>query len=220
MFVIVYILPDEKRLKNNEIGLHNQVHVRWRFRVFWICTKNDFVLLLFCTIRNKVQYDNKTYREIWRMYIIFTVIIDIITRCFDVTLTWKIAYSTQALWYTVFWKLYDHVVFKTGIYNSNNDFQHYHYFENKSYNWKRCEFQNERFKTFKQNILELRLDVTLSKISKQRLKIYKPHKVYKIFQKNPLNIAFISMMGLKFFSTYYWFSQLAVWTVFGVFVLS
>ena len=43
---------------NNWIGLHYQAHLRWRFQVFWICTKNVFVLLLFCTIRNKVQYDN------------------------------------------------------------------------------------------------------------------------------------------------------------------
>ena len=40
------------------IGLHYQAHLRWRFRVFWVCTKNVFVLLLFCTIHNKVQYDN------------------------------------------------------------------------------------------------------------------------------------------------------------------
>ena len=48
--------------------------------------------------QNQVFYQ----REILRMYIIFPVIIDIITRCCDAALTWRIVYSTQALSYTTF----------------------------------------------------------------------------------------------------------------------
>jgi len=96
------LVPDQKRLENNRIGLHYQAHLRWRFRVFWICTKNVCVLLLFCTIRNKVQYENKTYREILPLYIIFSVIIDMITHCFDTAFTTSITYYLQALLYTAF----------------------------------------------------------------------------------------------------------------------
>jgi len=49
----------------------------------------------------------------------------------------------------------------------------------------KSRFQNEKFEACKQNILELRLDVTLQKNSKQRVKIYKPHKLSNIFWKNP-----------------------------------
>jgi len=45
----------------------------------------------------------------------------------------------------------------------------------------KSRFQNEKFEACKQNILELRLDVTLQKNSKQRVKIYKPHKLSNIF---------------------------------------
>jgi len=152
---------------------------------FWICTKKKFVLLLFCTIRNKVQYDNQIYREILREYIIFPVIINMITRCFDAALTWRIAYSRQALFYTAFafplFKNSHHVLHNTGMHNSIDDFQHYCYCGNKSYNW----IQNEKFKACKQNILELRIDVTLQKNSKQRAKTIKPHKLSNIFWKNP-----------------------------------
>ena len=57
------------------------------FEFFEFVPKIVFVLLLFCTIRNKMQYDNKTYREILRMCTIFPVIIDIISRCCDDALT-------------------------------------------------------------------------------------------------------------------------------------
>ena len=50
---------------------------------------------------------------------------------------------------------------------------------------KRCESQNEKFKACKQSILEIRLDVTLQKNSKQRAKVYNPQKISNIFGKNP-----------------------------------
>jgi len=83
------------------------------------------------------------------------------------------------------WKISHHVLHNTGMHNSNDDFQHYCYCGNKSYNWKRCEFQNEKFEAVKQNILELRSDVTLQKNSKQRAKVYKSDKLWNIFWENP-----------------------------------
>ena len=145
-----------------------------------------------------------------REYIIFPVIIDIIIRCCDPALTWRIAYFAQALLYTAFefqfiknlssccaqhW----HAQFKWS-------FQHYRYCENKSYNWKRCEFQNEKFKAYKQNVLELRLDVTLQSISNQRAKVCKPHKLWVLSCKSSIKYCRYSHDRFKVFATYYWFS--------------
>ena len=58
------------------------------FEVFEFVPKKFLFLLLFGTIRNKVQ--RHTYREILSLDIIFAVIIHIITRCFYADCTKKI----------------------------------------------------------------------------------------------------------------------------------
>ena len=64
----------------------------------------EFIPKMFLSCCYSARYAKKckTYREILPLYIIFPVIIHIITRCLDPAFTRKITYYIQALFYTAF----------------------------------------------------------------------------------------------------------------------
>ena len=101
----------------------------------------------------------------------------------------------------------------TGIHHSNDDFQHCCYLQNKSHNWQQCEFQNEKYLTCKQNVLEHSLDVTLLNISKWHSQIYMIHK-YEHYPKIIHKILLFYHDRIEIWATYYWFSQLFAWAIF------